>query len=160
MRDELRNWSDRDADAMPVAEGSIRRTVMRGALGIAGVASPGHAHQGFPMNPGELSASPFNIWVLGDAHPKDTRSAGGEGCPREKRTTLKRSLLLPRETAGAGTGRRAVLRFHSTAEGGEPQGSRKGRPRYPLEGRDEQVDVSVRSRMHGTLNPGRHVKWS
>jgi hypothetical protein len=92
--------------------------------------------------------------------PKTPGLRGGEGCPREKRTTLKRSLLLPRETAGAGTGRRAVLRFHSTAEGGEPQGSRKGRPRYPLEGRDEQVDVSVRSRMHGTLNPGRHVKWS
>jgi hypothetical protein len=57
--------------------------------------------------------------------------------------TLKRSLLLPRETGGAGTGRRAVLRVHSTDEGGEPQGSREGRPRYPLEGRDEQGDVSM-----------------
>jgi len=27
--------------------------------------------------------------------------------------TLKRSLLLPRETGGAGTDRRAVLRVHS-----------------------------------------------
>ena len=60
MRDELRNWSDRDADAVPVAEGSIRRTVMRGAFGIAGVASPGHAYEGFPMNPGELPASPLS----------------------------------------------------------------------------------------------------
>ncbi len=32
-------------------------------------------------------------------------------------------------------GRRAVVPPHSTCEGGEPQGSRKGRPRYPLEGR-------------------------
>ena len=45
---ELRNWSDRDADAMPVAEGSIRRTAMRGVFGIAGVASPGHAHRDSP----------------------------------------------------------------------------------------------------------------
>jgi hypothetical protein len=129
-------------------------------FGIAGVASPGHAHQGFPMNPGELSASPLHIWVFGDAHPKGTRSPGGEGCPREKRTTLKRSLLLPRETAGAGTGRRAVLRFHSTAEGGEPQGSRKGRPRYPLEGRGEQVDASTQRHMTETQNSGTHVQWN
>jgi len=37
--------------------------------------------------------------------------------------------------------RRDFLRTHSTEEGGEPQGSREGRPRYPLEGRGEQVDV-------------------
>ena len=100
------------------------------------------------------------IWAPGGAQPKDTWSPGGEGCPREKRTTLKRSLLLPRETGGAGTGRRAVSRFHSTDEGGEPQGSRKGRPRYPLEGRDEQVDVSGQGHRHETLNSRRHVKWS
>jgi hypothetical protein len=33
----------------------------------------------------------------------------------------------------------AVLQPHSTDEGGEPQGSRKGRPRYPLEGRGKQT---------------------
>src|SRR5438094_4117143 len=53
-------------------------------------------------------------WAPGAAQPKDIRSPGGEGCPREKRTTLKRSLLSPRETGGAGKGRRAVLRFHRT----------------------------------------------
>ena len=36
----------------------------------------------------------------------------------------------------------------------------KGRPRYPLEGRDEQVDISVQCHMHETLNSRRHVKWS
>jgi hypothetical protein len=41
---------------------------------------------------------------------------------------------------------RAVLRTHSTDEGGEPQGSRKGRPRNPLEGRGEQAYVSVERR--------------
>jgi hypothetical protein len=35
------------------------------------------------------------------------------------------------------------LGTHSTDEGGEPQGSREGRPRYPLEGRGEQQDVST-----------------
>jgi len=34
----------------------------------------------------------------------------------------------------------AVLRTHTTDEGGEPQGSRKGRPGYPPEGRGEQMD--------------------
>src|ERR1700730_2357191 len=88
--------------------------------------------KGFPVNPGELSASPQS--GPGGAQPKDTRSAGGEGCPREKRTTLKRSLLLPRRTGGAGKGRRAVLRFHSTDEGGEPQGSREGAATVSTEG--------------------------
>ena len=36
----------------------------------------------------------------------------------------------------------------------------KGRPRHPLEGRDEQVDISVQCHMHETLNSRRHVKWS
>ena len=34
----------------------------------------------------------------------------------------------------------------------------QGRPRYPLEGRDEQVDVSAQRYMHETLNSRRHVK--
>lgn len=59
--------------------------------------------KGLPVNPGELTTSPRD-WAGGDAQPKGTWSPGGEGCPREKRTTLKRSLLLPRETGGAGTG--------------------------------------------------------
>src|SRR5215831_10430126 len=38
-------------------------------------------------------------------------------------------------TRGVGDGSGAVVETHSTDEGGEPQGSRKGRPRDPLEGR-------------------------
>lgn len=150
---------DRDADALLIAEGSIRRTVMRGEAGITGVASPGHAYKGISREP--RRARCFSVdWAIGGAQPKATWSREGEGCLREKRTTLKRSLLPPRETGGAGMGRRAVLRFHSTDEGGEPQGSREGRPRYPSEGRDEQVNVSTRNHMHETLNSGRHVKWN
>src|SRR5271167_3753152 len=51
VRDELRDWSDRDADAMLVAEGSIRHTVRRGVFGITGVASPRHAYQGISREP-------------------------------------------------------------------------------------------------------------
>jgi hypothetical protein len=120
-----RNRSNCDADAVLSAEGSIRYAVMRGVARIAGVASAGHAYQGTFREP---RRAPCLSAYLGSgaAQLKDTRSPGGEGCPREKRTTLKRSLLGPRETGGAGTGRRAVLRFHSTDEGGEPQGSREG----------------------------------
>jgi hypothetical protein len=95
---------DRDADVLLITEGSIRRTVMRGEAGIAGVASPGHAYKGISREP--RRARCFSVeWAVGDAQPKDTWSPEGEGCLREKRTTLKRSLLLPRETGGAGTGR-------------------------------------------------------
>src|SRR5262252_6824741 len=38
-------------------------------------------------------------------------------------------------TGGVADGSGAVVEAHSTEEGGEPQGSRKGRPRDPLEGR-------------------------
>jgi len=159
MRIQLRNRPNCDAHAVTLAEGSIRRTVTRGAAGIAGVSSPGHAYKGISREPRRASCFSV-IWAKRVAQPKDTGSPGGEGCLREKRTTLKRSHLPPRETGGAETGREAVLRFHSTNEDGEPQGSRKGRPRYPLEGRDEQVDVSAQCHRHETLNSRRPVKWN
>ncbi|MCK7536739.1 MAG: hypothetical protein MZV63_40135 [Marinilabiliales bacterium] len=65
--------------------------------------------KGLPMNPGELPASPQH-WAI---RCRPTQMAPGlpgvRAAPDEKRTTLKRSLLLPRETRGAGMGRRAVL---------------------------------------------------
>lgn len=36
----------------------------------------------------------------------------------------------------------------------------KGRPRHPLEGRDEQVDASTQSHRYGTQNPRKYVKWN
>ena len=63
--------------------------------------------KGFPVNPGELPVSPQA--GPGGAQPKGTRSPGGEGCPREKRMTLKRSLLLPRETGGSRHGQTSSL---------------------------------------------------
>src|SRR5271169_1833429 len=115
--------------------------------------------KGLPVNPGELPASPE--YGLGYAQPKGTRSPGNEGGPAGSEAGPRRGETCRQgRPEAAATGRRAVLRFHTTDEGGEPQGSRKGRPRYPLEGRDEQVDVSVQRHMHGTLNSRRHVKWN
>ena len=51
----------------------------------------------------------------------------------------------------------AVLQPRSTDEGGEPQGSRKGRPRYPLEGRGKQAYASVERRHNETQNSKRYV---
>ena len=39
-------------------------------------------------------------------------------------------------------------------------GSRKGRPRYPLEGRGEQVDASTQRHIAETQNSGAYVKWN
>src|SRR5215813_3299052 len=51
----------------------------------------------------------------------------------------------------------AVLRPYSTCEGGEPQGSRKGRPRNPLEGRGKQAYESVERKHNETLISKRYV---
>jgi hypothetical protein len=49
----------------------------------------------------------------------------------------------------------AVLRPNSTDEGGEPQGSRKGRPRNPLEGRGKQAYESAERKHNETLSSKR-----
>jgi hypothetical protein len=56
-----------------------------------------------------------------------------------------------------GTDGRAVLRPYSTREGGEPQGFRKERPRYPLEGRGKQADVSAEGNIGETQNSNCYV---
>src|SRR6516225_2125812 len=85
--------------------------------------------KGFPMNPGEL--------------PISARKSG--------KTAAKGDRRRPR------TDGRAILRPHSTCEGGEPQGSRKERPRYPLEGRGEQGDASVEGNISETQNSRNYV---
>ena len=133
-----------------------RKAVSGAPLGEVRPGSPeslarGMLTKGFPVNPGELPASPES--GLGYAQPKGTRSPGNEGGPVGSETGPRRGETCRQgRPEAAAMGRRAVLRFHSTDEGGEPQGSRKGRPRYPLEGRDEQVDVSGQCHMHETLN--------
>src|SRR4029077_1994384 len=85
--------------------------------------------KGFPRNPGEL---PHRLLIMG-------------GSDRQGK---------PEATGKDG---RAVLRPRSTCEGGEPQGFRKERPRYPLEGRGEQADVSAEGNIGETQNSNCYV---
>src|SRR5215831_5192691 len=114
---------------------------------------------GLPVNPGELAISPEPGESV-QPDPNRTRSRGSKGVPREANRPSARSTCHQGRPEAAGRGRRAVVRTHSTREGGEPQGSRKGRPRYPLEGRGKQVDASTRSRIRETQNSRTDVKWN
>jgi len=104
------------------------------AIAMGGPGSPeslaqGMFPNGFPMNPGEL--------------PIPARKSG--------KTAAKGDRRRPRMDG------RAVLRPRSTCEGGEPQGFRKERPRYPLEGRGKQGDVSVEGNISETQNSSNYV---
>ena len=136
------------------------RPLSRGWPGIAGVPSPGHASKGISREPRRAPCL-CRLLGVGPAQPKPDQVPGDEGPPRGKRTNPRRAETCcqgrPEATA---TGRRAVLRTHSTDEGGEPQGSRKGRPRHPPEGRGEQVDASRQRRIAETQNSGVYVKWN
>src|SRR6516225_7153290 len=104
---------------------------------LAGVPSPGHAPQGWPRNRRELPIS---------SHTRRTASGNGSG-----------GTCNQGSTGGSADGSGAVLQPHSTDEGGEPQGSRKGRPRDPLEGRGKQAYESVERRHHETQNSEPYV---
>jgi hypothetical protein len=132
----------------------------RGWPGIAGVSCPGHVFKGTSREPRRAPCL-CRILGAGPAQPKLDQVPGDEGTPHGNRTNPRRAeTCCQGKPEAAARGRRAVLRAHSTDEGGEPQGSRKGRPRYPLEGRGEQVDVSTKRHMPETQNSGSHVKWS
>ena len=73
-----------------------------------------------------------------------TWSVGQEGRAYRSEYALIEVSRPRGQPEGAVTGNPAVLRTRSTCEGGEPQGSRKGRPGYPLEGRGEQMDGVTR----------------
>src|SRR5437879_10890453 len=60
-------------------------------------------------------------------------------------------------TGGVTDGSGAVVETHSTDEGGEPQGSRKGRPRNPLEGREGPSGRIGRGRHSRDTELGRYV---
>jgi hypothetical protein len=100
-----------------------------GRPGIAGVASSGHVSKGISHEPRRA--------------PISARKSG--------KTAAKGDRRRPRMDG------RAVLRPHSTCEGGEPQGFRKERPRYPLEGRGEQADKSVERKHSRGSDLGRYV---
>src|ERR1700675_1635363 len=99
--------------------------------------------KGSPVNPGNALCLSRK---LGGSKvrptPKRTRFLGIEGSAPGKRNNPRPGVTGHQgKLEVTATGRRGVLRPHSTDEGGEPQGSGKGRPRYPSEGRGEQLDV-------------------
>ncbi len=95
------------------------------------------------MNPGKSLCLFGNLGKV-PPNPNRTWSLGHEGIPQEKRNDPQSKVTGRRgKPKAAATDRRDFLRTHSTCEGGEPQGSRKERPRYPLEGRGKQMDVST-----------------
>lgn len=132
----------------------------RGWPGVAGVEGRGMLPKGLPVNLGELPVSAV-MWASVTGPTQQDQVSGDEGSPRGKRTNPRRAeTYCQGRPEAAATGRRAVLRTHGTCEGGEPQGSRKGRPRYPLEGRGEQVDVSAQRHIAETQNSEIYVKWN
>jgi len=146
------------ADAVVVAEGSTLITVTRGGQGSPESVARGTLSKGFPVNLGELAISPEMGSVL--PNPKEPGLRGMRAAPREANKPSTRETCRQGQPEAAATGERAGLRPHSTVEGGEPQGSRKGRPRYPLEGRGKQVDVSIGNRIHGTQNSETYIQWN
>jgi len=148
-----------DADAVSLAEGSIRGTEMRGVARSPESLARGMLSQRLPVNPGELPVS----LRMGCGSPVDKRTGSAvaaEGHRQKRRASAAEVTCRQGKPEAATTGRRAVLRTHTTDEGGEPQGSGDGRPRYPLEGRGKQVDESMRGRMPETLISEEHVKWT
>src|ERR1700730_16387970 len=93
----------------------------------------------------ECCHSPGDWWVR-SVHSKE---AGREDSAPKTRLVAMPTLLTKRKAA--------VLRHRSTCEGGEPQGFRKERPRYPLEGRGEQADVSAEGNIGETQNSNCYV---
>src|SRR5580700_5786877 len=96
-----------EADVFAPAEGSIwRRPLLRGRADSPGSLAQGMLHR------------------------------DGPGTEESSRFPLQRGgTRLQGSTGGVTDGSGAVVETNSTYEGGEPQGSRKGRPRDPLEGR-------------------------
>jgi hypothetical protein len=124
-----------DADAVSLAQGRMRATDSARLPAVAGVPSPGHAFKETPREPRRAPYLSRNLGVSVPPNPNGTRSQGKEGPPTGSERTLDEENPAAKGDRRGRHGRRAVLRAHSTDEGGEPQGSRKGRPRYPLEGR-------------------------
>jgi hypothetical protein len=112
------------------------------ASGVAGVEDQGMLSKGSPVNPGELAISSKSCALVPRIR-SGTGSVGREGWAYRSEHALIEVNRSQGQPEAAVTGSRAVLQAHSTDEGGETQGSCKGRPRYPPEGRGEQMDVST-----------------
>lgn len=161
MRIQLRNLY---IVAMPtplaLRKAASWRTDNARSAAVAGVPSPWHV---FTETSREPRRAPCLFAQRGAVPPAQnrTRSAvAAEGRLQKRITSAAKVTCRRGRPEAAAIGSRAVLRTHSTYEGGEPQGSGNGRPRYPLEGRGKQVDESMRGCMPETQISEEHVKWT
>ena len=161
MRVQLRNLY---IVAMPtplaLRKAASWRTDNARSAAVAGVPSPWHV---FTETSREPRRAPCLFAYWGVVYPADnrTRSAvAAEGRRQKRKASAAKVTCRQGKPEVAATGRRAVLRTHTTYEGGEPQGSRKGRPRYPLEGRGKQGDESIRGRRPETPISEDPVPWT
>jgi len=161
MRIQLRNLY---IVAMPtplaLRKAASWRTANARSAAVAEVPSPWHV---FTETSREPRRAPCLFAQWGVVYPEYNRTwsaVAAEGRRQKRRTSAAKVTCRRGRPEAAATGRRAVLRTHTTYEGGEPQGSGNGRPRYPLEGRGKQVDVSMRGCMPETQISEKHVKWT
>ena len=125
---QLRKPACCDAEAVDKAEGNIRSSdIARSRRDRRSPLSRGMLPKGFSRNPGEFAIA-----------------------LREE--TSRRGRL-----EANGTDEGSILRPYSACEGWEPQGFRKERPRYPLEGRGEEADGSAEGNIGETQNSNHYV---
>lgn len=128
------------ADVVQTAEGRILASDSASLPGIAGVEDQGMLFKGSPVNPGELTI-PSKLCAPVPRIRSGTRSVEREGRVHRSEDALIEVSRRQGKPEVADTDSTAVLRTHSTCEGGEPQGfQRWKRPGHPLEGRGEQMD--------------------
>jgi hypothetical protein len=144
VRIELRNWVFvAKADSVGMLEGSIWSSVHARTAGVAGVRDRGTLSKGSPGNPGELTIS-SDICALVPRISNRTGSVRQEGRAHRSEYILTEVSRCQGKPEATVIDRSAVLRTHSTCEGGEPQGfQRWKRPGHPLEGRGEQMDGAM-----------------
>ena len=131
--DQPRNLYHCEVHVIAAAEDSTwPRPLLRGRADSPGSLAQGMLHRDGPGTE-ESSSSPLTPGGPPLVVGREVRATKGR--PEEARMD-----------AGA------VLRPYSTEEGGEPQGSRKGRPRNPLEGRGKQAYESVERKHNETRN--------
>ena len=144
MRIELRNSNRLRCRHSPNSGRQYLGVRYARTFGVAGVKDQGMFSKGSSANAGELTVSSVENGFEVRPNRKEPGLSGTECVARSKRRKHSTEVSARQGQPEASVkGSRAVLRIHSTCEGGEPQGSREGRPRYPLEGREEQMDVST-----------------
>jgi len=116
--------------------------------------------KGFPVNPGELPTSPEQ-WVRFRPTQSKPGLEGHEGFPPGSEQALDAEKPVAK-----GDQRRQLRVDEQSYKSMVPmkvenrRALAKRRPRYPLEGRDEQVDVSAQCHRYETQNSRKYVKWN